>query len=74
MTLVHKRGLKLDGSHPALMTVYGAYGECLETGFESERLSLLEQGWVVAMAHVRGGGELGRRLELLWFSTLCGAM
>lgn len=61
MTLVHKRGLKLDGSHPALMSVYGAYGECMETGFESERLSLLEQGWVVAMAHVRGGGELGRR-------------
>ena len=43
------------------MTVYGAYGECLDTGFESEKLSLLEQGWVIAMAHVRGGGELGRR-------------
>ena len=61
MTIVHKRGLKLDGCHPTLTIVYGAYGECLETGFESERLSLLEQGWVVAMAHVRGGGELGRR-------------
>lgn len=61
MTVVHKRGLKLDGSHPALVMVYGAYGECLETGFESERLSLLERGWVVVLAHVRGGGELGRR-------------
>ena len=61
LTIAHQRGLKLDGSHPTLMTVYGAYGECLDTGFESEKLSLLEQGWVIAMAHVRGGGELGRR-------------
>lgn len=61
MTVVHKSGLKLDGSHPTLVTVYGAYGECLETGFEPERLSLLDRGWVVALAHVRGGGELGRR-------------
>lgn len=61
MTIVHKKGLPLDGSHPALVSVYGAYGECLDTGFEPERLSLLDRGWVVALAHVRGGGELGRR-------------
>ncbi|KAL3150348.1 hypothetical protein ABBQ32_000191 [Trebouxia sp. C0010 RCD-2024] len=69
MTIVHKRGLKLDGSHPTLVTVYGAYGECLETGFEAERLSLLERGWVVALAHVRGGGELGRRWHAAGQST-----
>ena len=61
MTVMHKAGLPLDGSHPTLMTVYGAYGLCLETGFEPERLALLDRGWVIALAHVRGGGELGRR-------------
>ena len=61
MTVIHRTGLPLDGSHPALMTVYGAYGLCLETGFEPERLALLDRGWVIALAHVRGGGELGRR-------------
>ena len=61
LTVLHKTGLPLNGSHPALLTVYGAYGISLETGFEPERLVLLDRGWVVALAHVRGGGELGRR-------------
>ena len=61
MTLIHKKGLCLDGSHPVLMTAYGAYGLCLDAAFESERLALLARGWVIALAHVRGGGELGRR-------------
>ena len=61
MTVVHKKGLAHDGTRPALVSVYGAYGECLETGFEPERLSLLDRDWVLALAHVRGGGELGRR-------------
>ena len=58
---MHKTGLTLDGSNPALVTVYGAYGICLEASFQPERLSLLDRGWVIALAHVRGGGELGRR-------------
>lgn len=58
---MHKKGLALNGTCPALVSAYGAYGECLETGFEAERVSLLERGWVVVLAHVRGGGELGRR-------------
>ena len=61
MTVVHKKDLNLAGSHPALVTVYGAYGHCLEAAFEPERLSLLDRGWVIALAHVRGGGELGPR-------------
>ena len=48
------------GSAPLLLTAYGAYGECTEADFRPERLSLLDAGWVVALAHVRGGGELGR--------------
>ncbi len=46
---------------PCLLVVYGAYGHSLPTGFLAERLPLLHRGWVVALAHVRGGGELGRR-------------
>ena len=61
VTIAHRRGLKLNGSNPALMTVYGAYGHCLDTGFQPEQLSVLDRGWVIALAHVRGGGELGRK-------------
>ncbi|BDA43568.1 Prolyl endopeptidase-like [Coccomyxa sp. Obi] len=69
LTLSHKKGLKLDGSHPALLHAYGAYGMCLDAGFKPERLSLLKRGWVVALAHVRGGGELGRQ----WHQAATGA-
>lgn len=54
----------MNGSHPVLVAVYGAYGLCLEADFEPERLALLDRGWVMALAHVRGGGELGRRSAL----------
>lgn len=46
---------------PCLLVVYGAYGHCLPTEFAPDRLPLLRDGWVLALAHVRGGGELGRR-------------
>lgn len=46
---------------PCLLVVYGAYGHCLPTEYAPERLPLLHRGWVLALAHVRGGGELGRR-------------
>ncbi|HEX2254426.1 MAG TPA: S9 family peptidase [Thermoanaerobaculia bacterium] len=57
--VVHRRGLELDGSHPALLAGYGAYGESLEPLFTVERLSLLDRGFVFALSHGRGGGELG---------------
>jgi len=44
MTLSHKRGLALDGSHPALLHAYGAYGICLDAGYKPEQLSLLRRG------------------------------
>ena len=61
LTVAHRKGLVLDGTHPVLMKVYGAYGISLDTGFEVEGLPLLQRGWLLAFAHVRGGGELGRR-------------
>ncbi|KAF0697092.1 Aste57867_12199 [Aphanomyces stellatus] len=59
LTLVHHKDLSLDHSNPTLLTGYGAYGMNLETGFDMEALSLLDRSWVLAFAHVRGGGELG---------------
>lgn len=61
LTLVHRRDIELDGQNPTLLIGYGAYGTNLEAQFELEHLSLLERGWIVALAHARGGGELGLR-------------
>lgn len=61
MTLIHRRDLERNGQNPTLLVGYGAYGTNLEADFELEHLSLLERGWVIALAHVRGGGELGLR-------------
>lgn len=47
------------GPRPCLLHVYGAYGSCLTPDFRTEHLALARRGWVVAWAHVRGGGELG---------------
>ena len=60
VSLVYRKGLKRDGSHPMLLTGYGAYGYPFPVGFSSNRLSLLDRGFVFAIAHVRGGGELGK--------------
>jgi oligopeptidase B len=60
LSVVYRDGLRRDGSHPALIYGYGAYGYCVEAQFSSLRLSLLDRGFVYAIAHVRGGGELGQ--------------
>ncbi|RLN54192.1 hypothetical protein BBJ29_003795 [Phytophthora kernoviae] len=65
LTLIHRRGITLNGQNPTLLIGYGAYGINLEADFELEYLSLLERGWVIALAHVRGGGELG----LQWYQA-----
>lgn len=61
VTLLHSQGFQYDGSAPLLVEVYGAYGQVLEADFRAHRLALLQRGWAVALAHVRGGGEGGRR-------------
>jgi oligopeptidase B len=60
VSLVYRKGLNRDGSSPMLLTGYGSYGFPFPVGFSSNRLSLLERGFVFAIAHVRGGGELGK--------------
>src|SRR6266542_1397323 len=61
VSLVYRWPFPLDGSRPALLLGYGAYGACYEPGFQSHFLSLLDRGFVIAIAHVRGGEDLGRR-------------
>jgi oligopeptidase B len=61
ISLVRPAGAELDGRSPMLLAGYGAYGFPYPAGFSSNRLSLLDRGISVAIAHVRGGGELGKR-------------
>ncbi|OYO22022.1 oligopeptidase B [Enemella dayhoffiae] len=60
MSVVRRADTPLDGSAPALLYGYGSYEICIDPGFSMFRLSLLDNGFVYAIAHVRGGGELGR--------------
>jgi len=59
LSIIHKRGLVLDGSHPTWLTGYGAYGINYDPYFDPTMLVFLEHGGVRAFAHVRGGGEYG---------------
>lgn len=60
ISIVYREGLSRDGRNPTLLRGYGAYGVPLDPEFSAADLSLLDRGFVVATAHVRGGGELGR--------------
>jgi prolyl oligopeptidase len=59
LSIVHQHGLKMDGSHPTLLHGYGAYGFTYDPAFDPTSLAWLERGGLVAVAHVRGGGEYG---------------
>lgn len=59
ISLVYRKGTRKDRSNPLLLVGYGAYGYIYEPYFSSNRLSLLDRGFVYAIAHVRGGGEMG---------------
>ena len=61
ISLVYRVGTPRDGSSPMLLAGYGAYGLPYPVTFSSSRLSLLDRGVTVGIAHVRGGGELGKR-------------
>ena len=59
MSMVYRKGVKLDGSAPLLLYGYGSYGASIPPGFSSTRLSLLDRGVIFVIGHIRGGGELG---------------
>jgi oligopeptidase B len=60
ISLVRKRSTPVDGTAPCLLYGYGSYGISIPAGFSSHRLSLLDRGFAFAIAHIRGGGELGK--------------
>ena len=61
VSLVYRTGLEKDGNNPLLLYGYGSYGASMDPSFRSERLSLLDRGFVFAIAHIRGGQEMGRQ-------------
>ncbi len=61
LSLVYKKGVELEGTNPVLLYAYGSYGITVDPSFSSTRLSLLDRGFVYAIAHVRGGEYLGRK-------------
>lgn len=60
ISLVYKKGFERNGKAPMLLYGYGAYGISMDPGFNSDRLSLLDRGMVYAIAHIRGGADLGK--------------
>ncbi len=61
ISIVYKKGIKLNGKNPFLMYAYGSYGSTIDPYFSYARLSLLDRGFVFGIAHVRGGEYLGRK-------------
>ena len=64
VSIVYPSGLPRDGSAPLYLYGYGAYGIAMEPGFSTSRLSLLERGFAFALAHIRGGDDLGQQWYL----------
>jgi len=61
MSLVYKKSLKKSGPQPTLLYAYGSYGFSMPLAFSSSRLALLDRGMIFAIAHIRGGGEMGKQ-------------
>lgn len=61
VSLVYREGTPLDGSAPLLLYAYGSYGSSMDAAFSSARLSLIDRGFVYAIAHIRGGSDMGRQ-------------
>ena len=60
VSIVYRRDKKGDGANPLYIYGYGSYGYALPVGFNSNRLSLLDRGFILAYAHIRGGGDMGK--------------
>ena len=60
VSIVYRKGMEKNGQNPFLLYAYGSYGYSMDAGFSSTRLSLLDRGFVYAIAHIRGGQDLGR--------------
>jgi oligopeptidase B len=60
ISLVYQKGIEPNGSNPALLHAYGSYGSSSEARFRAAEVSLLDRGFIFALAHIRGGQEMGR--------------
>ena len=60
ISIVYKKGMKRDGSNPVLLEGYGSYGISNDVDFSSNRVSLFDRGFIFGVAHIRGGGDLGK--------------
>ncbi len=60
VSIVYRKDFKRDGTHPMFLTGYGSYGISIPVGFNSNALPLLDRGFAYAIAHVRGGGDMGK--------------
>ena len=61
ISMVYRKGMKKDGKNPLLLYAYGSYGYSMDPYFSTTRLSLLDRGFIFAIAHIRGGEDLGRQ-------------
>ena len=61
LSMVYRKGIKPNGKNPFLLYAYGSYGMTIDPYFSTTRLSLLDRGFIYAIAHVRGGEDLGRQ-------------
>ncbi|MEK6636882.1 MAG: S9 family peptidase [Pseudomonadota bacterium] len=64
VSVVYKKGFKKDGNGPLYLYAYGAYGYAIPPGFSTVRLSYLDRGFAYAIAHIRGGDDLGQQWQL----------
>ena len=64
VSIVYQEGLQKDGSAPLHLYAYGAYGYAVPPGFSTARLSLVDRGFAYAIAHIRGGDDLGQQWYL----------
>lgn len=65
ISMIYRNGIKKNGENPLLLYAYGSYGVTMDCHFSSVRLSLLDRGFIYAIAHIRGGEDLGRE----WYET-----